>query len=181
MKVNVFRENKLKTFTAVPKKVPDSFLFALAIGGDWAQAVGMTILVSFLNVGERLPSSKEQFLLFGGDVEENSSVVEKILSLQVKDLKYLESNVFEIERETKKVKIEFKITKLPNCMKMLSFLAGEFSNSAANFTKFANVNQSEANEYQKSFGIPSQHSWGPFPYSKRVNEQVNYPSPTPKK
>ena len=181
MKVNVFREDKLKTFPAIPKKDPDSFLFALAIGGDGAPAVGLTILVSFLNVGERLPSSKEQFLLFGGDVEENSSVVEKILSLQVKDLKYLESNVFEIERETKKVKIEFKITKLPNCMKMLSFLAGEFSNSAANFTKFANVNQSEANEYQKSFGIPSQHSWGPFPYSKRVNEQVNYPSPTPKK
>ena len=177
----MFRENKLKTFTAVPKKVPDSFLFALAIGGDWAPAVGMTILVSFLNVGERLPSSKEQFLLFGGNVEENSSVVEKILSLQVKDLKYLESNVFEIEKETKKVKAEFKITKLPNCMKILSFLAGEFSNSAANFTKFANVNQSEANDYKRSFGIPSQHSWGPFPYSKRVNEKVNYPPPTPKK
>ena len=31
------------------------------------------VLVSFPNVGERLPSSKEQFLLFGGNVEENSS------------------------------------------------------------------------------------------------------------
>ena len=168
------------SFYCNSKESSDSFLFALAIGGDWAPAVGMTLLVSFLNVGERLPSSKEQFLLFGGKVEENSSVVEKILSLQVKDLKHLESNVFQIEKETKKVKIKFKITKLPNCMKMLSFPAGEFSNSAANFTKFANVNQSEANDYKKSFGIPSQHSWGRFPYSKRVNEQVNYPPLLPK-
>ena len=55
-------------------------------------------------------------------------------------------------------------------MKMLSFLAGELSNSAAYFTTFANVNQSEANDYKKSFGITSQHSWRPFPYSKRVND-----------
>ena len=130
----------------------------------------MTILVSFLNVGERLPSSKEQFLLFGGNVEENSDTVEKFLSLLLKGLKYLESKVFEVENATKKVKVEFKITELPNDMKMLSFLAGELSNSAAYFTTFANVNQSEANDYKKSFGILSQHSWRPFPYSKRVND-----------
>ena len=44
------------------------------------------------------------------------------------------------------------------------------SNSAAYFTTFANVNQSEANDYKNSFGILSQHSWRPFPYSKRVND-----------
>ena len=130
----------------------------------------MTILVSFLNVGERLPGSKERFLLFGGNVEENSDTVEKFLSLLVKDLKYLESKMFEVENATKKVKVEYKITELPNDMKMSSFLAGELSNSAAYFTTFANVNQSEANDYKKSFGISSQHSWRPFPYSKRVND-----------
>ena len=85
----------------------------------------MTILVSFLNVGERLPSSKEQFLLFGGNVEENSDAVVKFLKILVKDLKYLESKVFEIENGVKKVKVEFKVAELPNDMKMLSFLAGE--------------------------------------------------------
>ena len=102
MKVNVFREDKLKTFPAIPKKDPDSFLFALAIGGDGAPAVGVTILVSFPNVRERLPGSKEQFLQFGGNVEENSDTVEKFLSLLVKDL---ESKVFEVEHATKKVKV----------------------------------------------------------------------------
>ena len=122
----------------------------------------MTILVSFLNVGKRLPSSIEQFLLFGENVEENSNADENFLYLLLKDLKYLESKVFEVENAPKKV--------LPNGMKMLSFLAGELSNSAAYFTTFANVNQIEVNDYKKSFGIPSQHPWRSFPYSKRVSD-----------
>ena len=156
MTVNVFQENKLKTFPPVPKKDPNSILFALAIGSDGASAVGITILVSFLNVGERLSSNKEQFLQFGGNVEENSDTVEKFLNLLLKYLKHLESKVFEVENSTKKVKVEFKITELPNDMKMLPFLACELS--GAYFTAFANVNQGEANDYKKSFGISSQHS-----------------------
>ena len=137
-----------------------SFLFALAIDGDAAPAVGMTIPVSFLNVGEMLPSSKKQFLLFEENVKENSITAENFLGLLVNNLKYLESKVFEVENATKKVKVEFKITELPNDMKMLS----------AHFTTFANANQSEANDYKKSFGISSQYSWRPFPYSKRVHD-----------
>ena len=49
---------------------------------------------------------------------------------------------------TKKLKVEYKITGLPNEMKILSFLAGELSNSSTCFTTFANVNQSEANDYK---------------------------------
>ena len=36
---------------------------------------------------------------------------------------------------------------------MLSFTDGELSNSATYFTTFANVNESEANDYKKTFGI----------------------------
>ena len=53
------REDKLKTFESFSKKDPSSFLFAMAIGGDAAPGTGMAILISFLNAGERLPSSKE--------------------------------------------------------------------------------------------------------------------------
>ena len=35
-------------------------------------------------------------------------------------------------------------------MKMLSFLTGELSNSAANFSTFASANQGETNDYKKS-------------------------------
>ena len=50
MKVDLVREDKLKVFPKMPKKVPDSFLFALAIGGGGAPTIGMAILVSFWNV-----------------------------------------------------------------------------------------------------------------------------------
>ena len=56
-------------------------------------------------------------------------------------MKYLESKVLENENGVKKVKVEFKVTELPNNMKMLSFLAGELPKSATYFTTFANVNQ----------------------------------------
>ena len=67
LEVDNGREDKLKTFESFSKKDPSSFLFAMAIGGDAAPGTGMAILVSFLNVGERLPSSKEPFPLFGDD------------------------------------------------------------------------------------------------------------------
>ena len=75
-----------------------------------------------------------------------------------------------MENATKKVKVEFKITELPNDKKMLSFLASELSNSAAYFTAIANVSQSDVYDYKTIFGIPSQHSLRPFSYSKRVKD-----------
>ena len=68
----------------------------MAIGGDAVPGTGMAILVSFLNVGEGLPSSKEQFLLFGGDYEESSNVVYNFFKILIKDVRFLESKVFEI-------------------------------------------------------------------------------------
>ena len=35
----------------------------------------MPVIISFINVGERIPNSAEQFLLFGADVNENSDMV----------------------------------------------------------------------------------------------------------
>ena len=69
--------------------------------------------------------------------------------LLVKDLKYLETKVLEVENGTKKVKLKFKITELPNDTKTLFFLAGKLFSSAEYFTTFANVNQSNANNYKK--------------------------------
>ena len=35
----------------------------------------MPVLISFINVGERIPNNAEQFLLFGADLDENSGTV----------------------------------------------------------------------------------------------------------
>ena len=129
----------------------------------------MSVLVSFINAGKRLPSSKEQCLLLGGDVDEGSMVVQNYFMLLVKDLNYLESKVFEIDTANEKKKIEFMITEPSNDMKMLSLLAGKLSNSALYFSTFANVTRF-LNDYKKSFGLDSEHFWKPFPYLKRMDD-----------
>ena len=170
LKVNNWREDKLKTFKSLKQKDHESFLFAIAIGGDGAPGIGMSVLVSFINVGEQLPSRKEQFLLLSGDVDEGSQVVQNSFKPFVKDLNYLESKVFEIDTGNEKKKVEFMMTELPNDMKMLSFLAGELSNSASYFSTFASVARNEANNYKKSFGLGSEHFWKLFPYLKRMDD-----------
>ena len=52
-----------------------SLSFAIAVGDDDAPGIGIPVLISFINVGERIPNSAEQFLLFGADVDENSGIV----------------------------------------------------------------------------------------------------------
>ena len=62
------RLDKLKLFEHFPCKQVSSFLFAIVVGGDGAPGIGVPVLFSFINVGERFASSVEQFLFVGADV-----------------------------------------------------------------------------------------------------------------
>ena len=64
----------MKSFEHFPCKEASSFLFAVAVGDDGAPGIDMPVLISFINVGERIANSAEQFLLFGADVDENSGI-----------------------------------------------------------------------------------------------------------
>ena len=46
----------------------------------------MPVLISFINVGERIANSAEQFLLFGADVDENSGILTIFFEKLVFDL-----------------------------------------------------------------------------------------------
>ena len=94
LEVNQKQEGNLNYFFHL-----DSFLLAMALGGHRSPGTGIAILVSFLNVGERLPSSKEQCLLFGDVVEENKKIVSNLFKILMKDILLLESNIFEIVRQ----------------------------------------------------------------------------------
>ena len=54
----------------------------------------------------------------------------------IKDIRFLESKVFEKTTSNGVRKVEFKLTELPNDMKMLAFLVGELSNAATIFLHF---------------------------------------------
>ena len=151
MKVNKCRSDKLLTF-----------LFLISFGGYRAPGVGTIFNISFLNAGKRILSSSETFMVF----EENSLIMKHFVGKAIEDFIYLESKVFLVSVDTENVKVEFKLAELPNDMKMLSFLAGELSNSAKYFTTFPDVNSENYRDYTKSFGI----HWKSFLYSKRVED-----------
>ena len=65
----------MKSFEHFPCKETSSFLFEIAFGDDGAAGIGMSALISFINVGERIANSEEQFLLFGAYVDENSGII----------------------------------------------------------------------------------------------------------
>ena len=89
LKQNEDRVDKLKEFSDFQKKCPDSFVFFLAVGGDGAPGAGTSILVSFLNCGQRLASSCENFLIFGANVNESSEIVTAFLTKFHKDLQLI--------------------------------------------------------------------------------------------
>ena len=117
--VNEERLDKLKSFEHFSCKEASSFLFAIAVGDDGAPGIGMSVLISFINVGERIASKAEQFLLFGADVDENSYIVTIFFEKLIYDLNILENSVFDVMVKGTKRKVEFKVTELPNNMKML--------------------------------------------------------------
>ena len=150
LQVNEKRTVNLKSFDSFSCKIPGSLLFAIAIGGDGAPGTGISLLVSSFNVGERIASSAEQFVLFGADVEENSEIETKFFRKLVHDLEILENNIYEISVMGQTKKVEFKVTKLPNDMKMLSYLGVELSNASTYVLTFGNMKSADSNDFRKS-------------------------------
>ena len=68
LQVNEKRKVKLKSFESFSWKNADFLLFAIAIGGDGATVTNMSVLVSFLNVKEKIASSAENFIPFRDDI-----------------------------------------------------------------------------------------------------------------
>ena len=170
IKVDEKRKDKLKYFATVDRKNEPSLMFLLAVGGDEAPVTGTSFLLSFLNVGRRICSSFENYLLFGANVKENGIVVRRFILKFMSELKHLESAVFTVNVGGKQHLVEFKLKALPNDMKMLAFLAGELSNAAYYFSTFANVHKANSNDVTLSFSLNEKTEWKPFEYVKRVND-----------
>ena len=84
--VNTERLDKLKWFEHFPCKETSYFLFAIAVGDDSVPGIDIPILISFINVRERIPNSAEQFLLFVADVDKNSGIATIFFDKLVCDL-----------------------------------------------------------------------------------------------
>ena len=86
----------------------------MCIGGDEVPVAGTSFLLSFFNVGRRIASSSENFIIFRANVTENSLVVQRYLRLLIENIQYLKNNVFSVTVADETVKVEFKLYGLPN-------------------------------------------------------------------
>ena len=141
--------------------------FQIAIGGDGAPfgkyEQSCAWLISFVNIGHRILSSDDNFLIFGSNCSEESAVVKKYISMISKQIVEIEQTTFSINNKN----IKFRFSELPNDMKMLAFLAGELPNSATYFSTFANVSQSDISDVNKTFGSNPSNDWKPWDYEGR--------------
>lgn len=98
--------------------------FLLHLGGMDVLLVKMNLLVHFWSVF-LIPEREWHpaviiFLVFGGNVEENSPVVKRYINSVCKQIVDLESTIFEING----LHVRFHFEELPNDMKMLAMLGG---------------------------------------------------------
>ena len=75
MFVNEERLDILKSFEHFPCKEASSFLFGIVIGSAGVQGIGISVLISFTDVGDRIASSVEPLLFLGAHVDGNPDIV----------------------------------------------------------------------------------------------------------
>ena len=142
--------------------------FLVALGGDGCpfgkKESACTFLVSFLNVGKRVASSNDNFIIFGANCEGSCPVVKKYVQLLCQEITNLEGKVFEIEG----LKVTFKFEEVPNDMKMLAMLGGELSNSAKFFSSFANVSKENCSDLKGTFATNCRTMWHSWKYEERI-------------
>lgn len=146
--------------------------FYVSIGGDGApfgkEDTACAWLISFLNIGSGVLSSNENFLLFGANCQENGIVMKRFIENLTKEINEIENQKFSVDCHGSPVDVTFNFTELPNDMKMLSFLAGEVTNSATYFSTFANASILDFANLSGTFGEGDNNLWKPWEYEERV-------------
>ena len=143
--------------------------FKVAIGGDgapfgkWDQS--MSWLVSFLNVGPRVASPNDNFLLFGANCKEDHKVVSLFIEKLVSEIEVVENRTYTVMG--KNVRFSFEL--FPGDMKFIAYVNGELSNSAKYFSSFSNVNQDDCASLTGKFGESLDCKWKPWQYNQRVS------------
>lgn len=150
LSANNYRKDKLNWFGK------QEGTFKVAKGGDGApfgkDDQALAWLVSFLNCGQRVCSSAENFLLLRANCSEDCEPVRRYVALLERKMTEIEENMFSVEIDGKEKFVSFPFELLPNDKKYLAFLGGELSISASYFSPFADINKSDIARTQGNFG-----------------------------
>ena len=115
----------------------------MAIGADEApfgkDNEATSWLVSFLNLGNRIASCDDNFLLLGANCKEDHPTMIKYATQIRGEIALIESKIYQLQGHD--IAINFKFELVPSDMKWLSTFSGELTNSATYPSSFANVKQ----------------------------------------
>ena len=149
-------------------KAPGTFL--VAIGADGApfgkDNEATSWLVSFLNLGNRIASCDDNFLLLGANCKEDHPAMIKYATQIRGEIALIESKTYQLQGHD--IAINFKFELVPSDMKWLATFSGELTNSATYPSSFANVKQDDVKNVHGTFGIDSTCTWKPWSYDQRV-------------
>ena len=143
--------------------------FKVAIGGDgapfgkWDES--MSWLVSFLNVGARVASPNDNFLLFGANCKEDHPSVRLFTKQLASQIANIETKTYTVSG----VQVSFSFELVPSDIKFLCFINGELNNVACYFSSFANVSKADCTTLNGKFGRAPDCKWKPWPYQQRLN------------
>ena len=149
-------------------KAPGTFL--VTIGADGApfgkDNEATAWLVSFLNLGNRIASCDDNFLLLGANCKEDHPAMIRYATQIRGEIALIESKAYQIQGHD--IAIKFKFELVPSDMKWLATFSGELSNSATYPSSFANVKQGDLQNVNGTFGENSTCTWKPWSYDQRV-------------
>ena len=117
LSANNYRKDKLNWFGT------QEGTFKVAIAGDGTpfgkDDQALAWLVSFLNCGQRVCSSAENFLLIGANCSEDCEPVRRYVVLLERQMTEIEGKMISVETDGKKKFASFQFELLPNDMKYI--------------------------------------------------------------
>ena len=93
----------------------------------------------------------------------------RFINKLVEDIDHVKKTTYPVEYPGNSVDVKFRISELPNDMKMLAFLGGELSNAATYFSTFASVSTHTMSAFDGSFSSSVKAKWPPWKYDDRVS------------
>ena len=158
----------LKSDSYLIKFGTGQYKFFVALGADGApfgkHDEATAWLVSFLNSGDRITSQNENFLLAGGNCDEDHLCMKRYAKKLIGDIKVIESKDYLVKGF--KVTVSFEL--LPADMKWLATFSGELTNSAFYFSSLANVSNNDKHIVNGTLGKGSEDTWHPWAFDERL-------------
>lgn len=144
--------------------------FRVALGADGApfgkDDEATSWLLSFLNVGERIASCNENFLLCGANCSESHPSMIKFAKNLISDVAHIEKQIYVLPAS--KTKAKFTVELIPSDMKWAATFSGELSNAAHFFSTFGNVSESDKFTLNGCLGPAETCTWKPWLYKDRL-------------